>query len=499
MSAPPDTVKRMFEVAMAGAALSTRSAARRAVPPSRQPYADAGRVGTGRPRGEMGVVKRIHEFRDPVHQFILVKSDERRVIDSRPVQRLRDIHQLAMSYMVYPGATHRRFEHSLGVMELAGNVFDVLTHHDNVSDAIREVVPELNEPDNFPYWRSVVRMAALCHDIGHLPFSHAAEHDMLSDGATHETLTKDLILSPEMQHVWESITPPIVPSVVAKLAVGPEKFDSAFSVWETLLSEIIVGDAFGVDRIDYLLRDSLHAGVAYGRFDHYRLIGTLRFLPPAPEGTEEDTSGTAPVVGVDGGGIHAAEALLLARYFMFTQVYFHPVRVMYDMHLVEFLRAWLPGGQYTSDLSHHLALTDNDVLIAIRDAAADRGLPGHEPARRIAERDHFKLLYERNSSDLEISLEPSSAILAWISDKWGADKVRMKRSTKRGGSLQFPVRTHDDRVASSFSLSETLKNLPDASYDRVYVAPEIREEASKMLKKDRTHIIRDWSTTEEEA
>lgn len=487
----------MFDL-LAQQSRPTAPAARRVPAPRAGAYGDSSWLVVARATGELRALKRVHEFRDPVHQFILVKTDERRVIDSAPVQRLRNVHQLAMSYMVYPGATHRRFEHSLGVMELAGNVFDVLTHPDNLTDNIRDLVPEVSEVDNLPYWRSVVRMAALCHDIGHLPFSHAAEHDMLPSGTTHETLTKELILSSIMEPVWGEAVPPIAPATVAKLAVGPGKFDAPFSLWESLLSEIIVGDAFGVDRIDYLLRDSLHAGVAYGRFDHHRLIGCLRFLPPAPEG-EDDLDGAAPVIGVDAGGIHAAEALLLARYFMFTQVYFHPVRVMYDMHLVEFLREWLPNGGYTSDLGDHLDMDDNDVLIGIRKAAADESAKGHEAAKRIAKRDHFKLLYERNASDLELSLEPSSAILAWASSRWGHDNVRMKRSTKPGGSLLFPVRTHDGRVASSFSMSETLRHLPDASFDRVYIAPEMRDAAVKELHKNRSQIIRDFATAEEEA
>ena len=81
--------------------------------------------------------KQYHEIRDPIHVFVRLDGDERRVLDSAVVQRLRHIHQLAMSYLVYPGATHKRFEHSLGVMELAGRVFDVVTADDNIVDSIR--------------------------------------------------------------------------------------------------------------------------------------------------------------------------------------------------------------------------------------------------------------------------------------------------------------------------------------------------------------------------
>ena len=242
--------------------------------------------------------KYIHEVRDPIHVFIRLDSDERRVLDSRPVQRLRHIHQLAMTNLIYPGATHRRFEHSLGVMELAGRVYDVVTQPSNAEHkAAREVVPEFGSPERL-YWRRVVRMAALCHDIGHLPFSHAAEAELLPDGWDHERLTVELIRGDELAPIWKSIK--VQPNDVAKLAVGAKKYkDGLLTSWEAILAEIIVGNAFGVNRMDYLLRDSYHAGVAYGRFDHFRLIDTIRILPKV--------DGDEPTLGVEQGGLHSAE------------------------------------------------------------------------------------------------------------------------------------------------------------------------------------------------
>src|SRR5258707_11783375 len=119
-------------------------------------------------------MKHNHEFRDPIHTFISLRTDERRVVDSRPFQRLRHIHQLALTYLVYPGATHSRFEHSLGVMELSGRIFDVITDPSNLSPDAKHALPELDGKLNTEHWRRSVRMAALFHDVGHLPFSHAA-------------------------------------------------------------------------------------------------------------------------------------------------------------------------------------------------------------------------------------------------------------------------------------------------------------------------------------
>jgi HD superfamily phosphohydrolase len=131
----------------------------------------------------------VHEIRDPIHNFIRLNSNERKVLDSRPFQRLRYIHQLGLTYLLYPGATHRRFEHSLGVMELASRVYDVITNPANIHDSVRDEVPQ--DSFNHQYWRRVLRMAALCHDIGHLPFSHAAEKELpLKDGIMNVLLLK---------------------------------------------------------------------------------------------------------------------------------------------------------------------------------------------------------------------------------------------------------------------------------------------------------------------
>jgi uncharacterized protein len=139
------------------------------------------------------------EIRDPVHTFVTLDALECRVLDSRPFQRLRYIHQLALSFLVYPGASHKRFEHSLGVMELVGQTFDVVTRLDKLTDEVRDVVPANNL--EFAYWRSVLRMAALCHDMGHLPFSHAAEADLLPDEYDHERITYEIVHSEEMRLV----------------------------------------------------------------------------------------------------------------------------------------------------------------------------------------------------------------------------------------------------------------------------------------------------------
>lgn len=95
-----------------------------------------------------------HEIRDPIHGFVKVLPDERKILDSLPLQRLRDISQLALTHFLYPSATHKRFEHSLGVMELATRIYNVITDPENVASDIRNELPEISN-EEINYWRSL--------------------------------------------------------------------------------------------------------------------------------------------------------------------------------------------------------------------------------------------------------------------------------------------------------------------------------------------------------
>ena len=431
------------------------------------------------------MANRRHEFCDPIHDFIRVDSDERRVIDSPPLQRLRHIHQLAMTYLVYPGATHRRFEHSLGTMELAGRVYDAITGPSATRHYAREVFPEIDDEQTRMYWKRVIRLAALCHDIGHLPYSHAAEDELLPDGWSHEKLSRDIIFS-ELSGLFNDMTPPVRVEHVAKLAVGPKKApDMSFSSWERILAEIIVGDAFGVDRMDYLLRDSLHAGVVYGNFGHHRLIDTLRILPsPGDQESSEDMS-----LGVEIGGLQSAEALLMARYFMFSQVYFHRVRMIYDQHLIDFLRKWLPGGKIT-DLKSFISLTDNEVAVAISCAARDKTKPGHLWARRLASRDHFRVLYSRLPQNMDRFSDAAIAVEQKTKSIFGTDSIRYARRYDKGGEVNFPVRMDDGRIASSIAVSEVLRQIPVIVKEYVYIDKDLLKKGERWKKRHLDELLK---------
>lgn len=443
------------------------------------------------------MAKLFHEIRDPIHIFIHLDSFERKVIDSAAFQRLRHITQLALTYLIYPGATHKRFEHSLGVMELAGRVFDVVTKPENLTDEVRELVPEVAHPESLAYWKRVLRMAALCHDMGHLPFSHAAEHELLPKGFDHEALSRLLIESEQMRTIWKNMMPPLTPEHIVKLAVGAKHApDLTYSKWERILSEIIVGDAFGVDRIDYLLRDSYHTGVAYGRFDHYRLIDELRIVPSF-------TGSTEPALGINIGGIYSAESMALARYFMFSQVYYHPIRLIYDLHLQDFLAEWLSqghlfGGTFPTTVEDHLRMTDNEVNTVLRAAAFNKNAVGHTNAQRILSHQHFKVLYERNPQDIKLNSEPGVTIREAAMKEFGQGTIRYSKPGLKTVGSDFPVRARDGRIEPAISVSEALSKLKPSILEYVYVDPDVEPKAAKWLTSSRDKILTTIGKKEDE-
>ncbi|HET6765356.1 MAG TPA: HD domain-containing protein, partial [Longimicrobiaceae bacterium] len=263
------------------------------------------------------------EIRDPVHGFISLSEWERDIVNHPVFQRLRRIRQLAWTEMVYPGAVHTRFEHSLGVMHVATRMFDRITKTCGPSLAELQF-----EEDGLKRQRILIRLAALLHDVGHSPFSHAGEDLMPVNSATgkpfkHEeysgqlirTLMTDVIDDHQSNRRNHAITA----AEVAAFIEGGSALDSERLFWRELVTSQL--DA---DRADYLLRDSYHAGVRYGQYDLDRLVNSITMVNDPESG---------PRLAVEEGGWHAAEGLIWARYQMFTQVYFHKTRVAYDHHI----------------------------------------------------------------------------------------------------------------------------------------------------------------------
>lgn len=428
-------------------------------------------------------------IRDPIHVFVDLNDTERRLIDSWPFQRLRHIHQLATTFLVFPSATHKRFEHSIGVMELATRIYRGIRL--NLSLELKATW-KLDE-QALDYWERVVRSAALCHDLGHLPFSHGAE-DLL-EGINHEDLSREVIQSSAVRSILESSRPPINVEDVVKLALERKKLkELPFSPWEEILNQVITGDCFGADRMDYLLRDSYHLGVSHGHFDHHRLIECLRVLPlpPTPGG---ESAGYA--LGVTQGGLQSAEALLIARYMMFSQVYYHKTRIIFDYHLKQFFKQWLQHQENASAQSL-LNLTDNDIFVALEIARKTPGAPGHASAKSLLDREHFRLLYLRNPADDKMNGTAFKIISTALSQEFGEDVFTKTKGFKNSDEMaelakdvDFPVhQPGSSNSVSSLALSQVLQALPQTNFGYVYAPKEIRDKARSWLAKNKDQLLK---------
>ena len=349
--------------------------------------------------------------------------------------------------------------------------------------SVRDLIPDEQGRN---YWKSVLRMAALCHDLGHLPFSHAAEKELLPEGYDHERLTKDIIYSDEMREIWEAMIPPLKPDHIVKLAVGPKRAEPlVLSTWETVLAEIIIGDAFGADRMDYLLRDSYHLGVSYGTYDYHRLVNTLRIFPKEYGELDE------PALGLEAGGLELSEGLMLARHFMYKQVYLHHIRRVYDIHLKDFLTNWLKGGKFSTSLKVHLNMSDVEVLTAIRKAYEKASSPQHQLARRIQCREHFRRFYEAARSDTDGGvLIPGKVIAQAAEETFAKDKVRYDYIQPKATAPIFPVLRYDGEIKSSLQLSQVLARMPEIGVDNVYCDKTVFEDAIEWRKTNKDKLLK---------
>lgn len=242
-------------------------------------------------------------LRDPVHGLIAFESDEQRIIeqllDTPEVQRLRRIRQLGFTSLAYPGAEHTRFSHALGTAHVMKLLLARLTslHHDLAPK--HRLTPQLQRD---------ALAAALLHDIGHGPMSHTFE-DAFPYSTPHEEWTRRMVLDPDGNvHAVLSSYDDQMPQRVAQLIVGTHELPYLAGA---------VSGTYDVDRCDYLLRDAHATGVGYGSFDLDWFHRSLRFAPASQ-------NDGAPLLAVDGiKGIPAIESFVLARLFMFQQVYFH--------------------------------------------------------------------------------------------------------------------------------------------------------------------------------
>lgn len=291
-------------------------------------------------------------IRDPIHENILLKDLDISLINTAPFQRLRRIKQTGTVYLVYPGANHTRFEHSIGVRHSAEKILDTLETHGY----------EVTEDE-----KDVLLAASLLHDIAHMPFSHSLD---VVDEEEHERLAENVIVKTEIS------------DVLSRYGIDPKKVPPLIFGSKKPLSDVIRSQV-DADRLDYLQRDAYYCGVAYGVVDS-RIFMEFRVVDGRLVISEK--------------GIKPLESVLFARYSMYNIVYGHKtVRIASSMLTKGVLDAI---EREELSLEELLGLGDEELLLRLKDIG---GLAA-EMASRIRDRRLFKrafsLPWDKTPSDL---------------------------------------------------------------------------------------------------
>jgi uncharacterized protein len=341
-------------------------------------------------------------IRDPIHGVITVSEQERAVLDSGFYQRLRHVRQLGFGDLAFPGATHTRHAHCLGAMHLASRLFDAATGPAGLAPGTRE------------RFRAAVRLAVLCHDLGHMPLSHASESiappraalrlpawmPAARTQATHEDFTARLLLDSSLTELIEAHYRPLGVTAVEAAGLvtgafppGARPFVEGGVDWTPALRGIVSGE-LDADRMDYLTRDSFYTGVNYGRFDVEWLLQNL---------SVEARSGSA-VLALARGAVFAFEDFLLSRYHMFLAVYYHHTSVSFD-HMLRCYYREAPGEfEVPAEPEAFLQCDDLTLHLALRRSKS-------EWARRIVTRRGYTRVAEFTERDAGYDLAALSAAL----------------------------------------------------------------------------------------
>lgn len=420
------------------------------------------------------------EVRDPIHGPIAVDDAEKAVLDHPFVQRLRQIRATGFSYLPFPGATHTRYAHSVGVLHLAGRAFDVAT------------APLALDPERRATWRAVVRIAALCHDLGHAPFSHSTEFAMpplrslglswygtasnAERPATHEDYTIAILAHTSLAGTIAAHFPFTARHVAALIHHDVAPPDDLFMAGgldhRRILSQIISSE-IDVDRMDYLVRDSYFTGARYGQVDVPWLLTSL-----APH-----TDGGEVSLALDFSALYAFDDFLVARHHMFLMVYFHHKSVVYE----EILKRYVAGCDWAipSDLDDYLLFDDVALESRLRTS--------NDPwARRIVHHDPYRRVLEVHGTPEEVDLTAQrdrladagiDAILAGSTGKLSRYNV-VGQKRERAPAIfvreSFPAPPGPARTLTE--LSGVLQRYAETRrIARIYVPPEDVERARGVL------------------
>mgnify|MGYP001495607873 FL=1 len=317
---------------------------------------------------------------DPIHDFVRVYDNELKIIDTPIFQRLRRIRQLSGAHLIYPGAQHTRFEHSLGVMHIASMAGQALAEKGVVSfDDIQNL-----------------RLAGLLHDIGHGPFSHLFEEIFEEKRKiSHEDLGRDIILKTEIGDIISKNG--FDKKLITKLAFGDSKLQ--------FMNEIISG-ALSADIMDYLLRDGYFTGAEHAKIDHHRLTHSLDVYKNK--------------LALDKSSLVNFETMMISRYQMFKAVYFHKTVRAGEVMLLEAMDlAEGELGLSSMNLDEYLQLSDDVILAKLLN------LPEHnsklKASKKIAtnylNRNLFKSVFESTLTGKAITKKRMQELRGEISKK----------------------------------------------------------------------------------
>ncbi len=301
------------------------------------------------------------EIRDPVHGSIAIHDAEIEILEHPFFQRLRNIKQLGFSEYVFPGATHTRYLHSIGVMHVATLVFNSLFKDQNNKDILR--------------LKESLRLGCLLHDIGHAPLSHSTESvmPMVSElklpkqfeggkrQASHEDYTIKSITDSSFTKSFKGVTKEfgIDPNAIAELVIGETSNPGYFTInginYFPLLHQLVSSE-MDCDRMDYLLRDSYFCGVSYGKFDLDWIIDNLKIC----------VENNQAYLGISERAISTFDDFLLSRFHMFMMVYFHYRAVCLEQMLMRYFDSIKSEYAIPADIEHYLEHDDAYLMRVLK-------------------------------------------------------------------------------------------------------------------------------------
>ncbi|MFN3654891.1 MAG: HD domain-containing protein [Candidatus Nitrosotenuis sp.] len=380
------------------------------------------------------MTKQFLDIVDPIHNFIRVYDAERKIIDSPIFQRLRRIRQLSGAHLTYPGAQHSRFEHSLGVMHVAGQASNALKEKGLLSS---EQIQD-------------IRLAALLHDVGHGPFSHLFEEVLQTKKKiSHEEIGKQIILHSEIGDILDKSG--VNKKHITKLAFG----DSGYR----FVNEIISG-SLSADMMDYLQRDGYFTGAEHAKIDHQRIIRSLDVYKSK--------------LALDRSALYSFESMILSRYQMFKAVYFHKTVRSAEVMMLEAIRlADDECGFTTLNLDDYVKMTDEFVVSQIL------GLTSHATELRRAkqfaqdyqDRRLLKCVFEKVMTG---KFEKSQDRLRdKIASKAKLDKVEIFVDTSTTSSL--PLTPSKEKTKSIILIEGTKRSAHEIPFSKIPVVSSMAD------------------------